>query len=121
MGRLNPLLKKQLLYLGEIAEPPRWLPSGAQSAIAPILHGSSMGVFFIENPSPENIRRLESVARESSGVVAVFRAGEMDVCLCIGPRGELAGESTGSGEEAPLRREDFYARDDGYSFKSWFK
>jgi dihydropteroate synthase len=115
MGRINPLSKQQLLYLGEIAEPPLWLPSGAQSAIASILRGSSMGVFFIENPSAEEIRSLESMARESSGVVAVFKAGDADVCLCIGSRAELTGESIRSVKESPFRREDFIAAVERYS------
>ncbi len=115
MGRVNPLLKQQLLYLGEIAEPPRWLPSDAQSAIAPILRGSSMGVFSIENPSAEKIRSLENIVRESNGVVAVFKAGEVEVCLCIGSRAELVGEWTGSDKEGALRREDFIAAVERYS------
>jgi dihydropteroate synthase len=114
MSRINPHRKRRLLYLGEIPEPPRWLPPNVQSTIKPIIESSRVGVFTLENPSPEEVRYLERAAQESSGVVTVFRAGGTDFCTYIGSRSELCERRPGE-VEAAMTCEDFVAAVGQYS------
>lgn len=109
MSRTDPLPGRRLAYLGEISEPPRWLPSNARSNIVPILDSSRVGVFTVEKPSAEEIRRLERIASESNGIVCVFKAGGTDFCAYIGSQKELCEKLPPTGAEAPLGCEDFVA------------
>ena len=98
MSRDNPLSKQHLLYLGEISEPPHWLPVDAQAAIKPNLVNSRTGVFCLENPSSEQIRYLESIAAKCHGVVSILKTGGTDLCAYVGPPAEAcAAQSSGGG------------------------
>lgn len=89
MSRVNPLFKRRLLYLGEISEPPDWLPSHAQSAVAAILDISLTGIALIESPTGEEVQSLEKLAGEFGGLVCVLKTADADFCVCIGSRSEM--------------------------------
>jgi dihydropteroate synthase len=99
MSRVNPLSKHRLLYLGEVSEPPDWLPSSAQTTIAPILNSAQIGMFILEHPDSEELRYLEEIARQSGGAVSVLKTTDADFCVCIGPRSKFC--ETSSGEAFP--------------------
>ncbi len=106
---------RRLLYLGEIAEPPQWLPSASRPTIEPILARARVGIFVVENPSTEEIRHLENVAQQPDGVVFVFKAGGAEFCVYIGSRAPLCEIAPGSTANEPLACEDFVDAVDGYS------
>jgi len=115
MSRVDPLSKSQLLYMGEISEPPQWLPSGVLSTVAPILDSSRVGMFSLRDPSTEQVRLLERIAMESNGVVSVFKAGGADFCLYIGSREQLCRERPGGTGGSSLECKDFIAAVEKYS------
>jgi dihydropteroate synthase len=119
MSRVNPLSKHHLLYLGEISEPPHWLPSRDMATVAPILDHSRVGAFSVENPSTDEIRCLKRTAQESSGVVSVFKAGGADFCVYIGSRDELCKRVPASETETALGCEDFIAAVERYSARNF--
>ncbi len=115
MSRVNPLSQRRLLYMGEISEPPPWLPSAALSTVPPIIDSSRVGAFSLENPSAEEIRHLERIAQETNGVVSVFKAGDIDFCLYIGSREQLCRKRRDGAKKPALECEDFIAAVDRYS------
>jgi dihydropteroate synthase len=115
MSRVDPLSKSQLLYMGEISEPPQWLPSGVLSTVAPILDSSRVGMFSLRDPSTEQVRLLERIASESNGVVFVFKAGGADYCLYIGSREQLCRERPGDAGGSSFECKDFIAAVERYS------
>ncbi len=109
------LSKSRLLYLGEISEPPRWLPPAALSTVAPILVDSQVGVFSLQEPAPEEIRRLERIAQELNGVVSIIKAGGVDYCFYIGSRKQLCAGTPGGAGGQTLECGDFIAAVERYS------
>ncbi len=103
MSLLNRLPGSHVLYLGEVSEPPAWLPPNTHSTIRSILDNSRVGLFSIEDPTAEQIRRLERIAQQSfGGIVAVFKAGKVDFCVYIGSPKELCEERPASVESEPV-------------------
>jgi dihydropteroate synthase len=100
MSRDNPLSQQRLLYIGEISEPPQWLPVDTRAAIAPICAVSHAGVFCLENPTAEQTQYLETVAGKHNGVVSVLKAGEAEICVYVGSPAELCTGQSGRG--APM-------------------
>jgi dihydropteroate synthase len=115
MSRTDPLHCRRLAYLVEIFDPPRWRPSNARSTIVPILDSARVGVFTVEKPSAEEVRYLERIARESNGIVCVFKAGGTDFCAYIGSQKELCEKQSGAGAQEALGCEDFVAAVRRYS------
>ena len=115
MNRIDPHHARRLLYLGEIPEPPHWLPQNIQSAIQPIIDNSRVGIFTVEDPSTEEVRYLERAAQESNGIATVFKAGGTDFCTYIGSRHELCDRRRGSDGDAPIPCKDFVAAVAQYS------
>lgn len=121
MGRVNPFPKRRLLYLGEISQPPQWAPSSAHSTILPLLGDSRVGAFALEDPSTDEVRYLESVARESSGVVSVFSAGETDFCTYIGSCEKVCMDRSAGADAGPPATscEAFISAVDRYSTREF--
>ncbi len=119
MSRVNPLFRRRLLYLGEISEPPDWLPSHAQSAVAAILAVSQTGLAIIENPTTEDVQSLQEGAGKFGGFVSVFKAATTQFCVWVGSCGDMS--------KLPLKRDaeekslgnDFAAAADRYSCKDF--
>ena len=104
MSRANPLSTHHPLYLGEITEPPQWLPADAREAVAPILDRSCIGAFYLENPSEEQIRIVETLARESNGVVSTLDAGDARLCVYIGSIEGIRARGIGADFAAAVER-----------------
>ena len=107
MSRVNPLFKHRLLYLGEVSEPPDWLPPNIQSSTASILNDSQIGVFIVAGPSAEEIQCLESLAGKARGIVSPLKTSGADFYIYIGPRSAVCDEASGSESKAPLVSGDF--------------
>jgi dihydropteroate synthase len=107
MNRDNPFPERRLYYLGEISEPPPWLPPNIYPTIMPILDSSRVGVFALRNPSSDEIRYLERVASESRGILSLFKAGNDDYCVYIGSQNEVCRREYGGPEGPALGCEDF--------------
>ena len=99
MSRTQSRQKRNVLYLGEMSEPARWLPPAALSVVDPILDGSRVGMFIIENPAEQEIRQLEGTARETNGIAYLFKAGGNEFCVFIGSREILCMKQSAEGEE----------------------
>ncbi|GAB4340183.1 MAG: hypothetical protein Kow0099_15910 [Candidatus Abyssubacteria bacterium] len=115
MNRNNPFPERRIQYLGEISEPPRWLPTHTHQTIMPILDSSRVGVFTLRNPSPVEIRHLERIASESSGILSIFKAGADEYCIYIGSQREVCRREYEGPDGPVLRCEDFVSAVRRYS------
>jgi dihydropteroate synthase len=104
---MQPRHKRHVLYLGDIAEPPRWLPLATHPLINPILENALVGLFTIENPTEEEVRQLERTARESNGIAYVFKAGGTEFCVFIGSREVLCTRQFAGEDEQAIHCDDF--------------
>jgi dihydropteroate synthase len=116
MSRIHPRQKSHVLYLGEISQPPRWLPAAAYPTIQPILENSRVGVFTVENPTDDEVRHLDRIARESNGITYVFKAGGSEFCAFIGSREVICTGSFPGEEKECITCEDFAGAVENYAF-----
>jgi len=119
MSRVNPLFKHRLLYLGDVSEPPDWLPANIQSSTASILNDSQIGVFIVAGPSTEEIRCLESLAGKARGIVSPLKASGADFCIYIGPRSALCDRASDAESKAPLVSADFASAMERFSSENF--
>lgn len=70
---------------------------------------------MLENPGAETVRHLESVIKEiDNGAVSVIKAGEQELCVCVGPVETLCQIDTAETSEAALIGNSFAAAVERY-------